>query len=543
MTFLPIVDRELRVLARRPHTYWTRFAAGLAVLLVWAIINFTARSYARPADLSQSLFIAMCVIGFGFALLSGVFLTADCLSMEKREGTLGLLFLTDLRGRDVVLGKLAATSLNSIYALLTIFPVMALSLLLGGVTAAEFARHVLVMVTTLYLSLTLGLLASALSREAQPAMVFTFAGMLVLAGLVPVIVWFLDVLKVCKVENNVLNFISPVAAFVWAFDSNWSGANRSMWFLGIVATQFCLGLLFLVLACRLLPRRWQAKEEAPRPVAPRMQGHADSVAERKLGPRWRTRCPVEQPFLWLATRANRSRQVICWTALGLFLCWLVFYALAFRPLTQDFGMIVSVFSGYVLHLVFKGLLAMEATRQFSVDRASGALEIVLATPLSEKAITDGQRVAWTRAAGFLLTLAVMVNLGLLFMVNSGLVKHMGGSDKPIFNQLFSGGIIIFLADVWALQWVGMKQALLRRRHHWAALATAGQVLLPPCLGLLLFVFLSANNAINSDRVVMRLFWVWLGASVVLDLIVGLRARRRLQTGFRRMVAGEGTRLC
>ena len=29
--------------------------------------------------------------------------TADSLSAEKREGTLGLLFLTDLRGYDVVL--------------------------------------------------------------------------------------------------------------------------------------------------------------------------------------------------------------------------------------------------------------------------------------------------------------------------------------------------------------------------------------------------------------------------------------------------------
>ena len=45
-----------------------------------------------------------------YCLLSGVWFTADCLSEEKREGTLGLLFLTDLKGYDVVLGKLVATS-------------------------------------------------------------------------------------------------------------------------------------------------------------------------------------------------------------------------------------------------------------------------------------------------------------------------------------------------------------------------------------------------------------------------------------------------
>ena len=44
-----------------------------------------------------------------YCLLSGVWFTADCLSEEKREGTLGLLFLTDLKGYDVVFGKLVAT--------------------------------------------------------------------------------------------------------------------------------------------------------------------------------------------------------------------------------------------------------------------------------------------------------------------------------------------------------------------------------------------------------------------------------------------------
>ncbi|HQU46125.1 MAG TPA: hypothetical protein PK867_25150, partial [Pirellulales bacterium] len=42
-------------------------------------------------------------------------LTADCISSERREGTLGLLFLTDLRGHDVVLGKLVVAGLGAFY--------------------------------------------------------------------------------------------------------------------------------------------------------------------------------------------------------------------------------------------------------------------------------------------------------------------------------------------------------------------------------------------------------------------------------------------
>jgi ABC-type Na+ efflux pump permease subunit len=60
-----------------------------------------------------------------YCLVYGRRATADSISHEKREGTLGLLFLTDLKGHDIVLGKLAATSLRGFYGLLAVFPVLA----------------------------------------------------------------------------------------------------------------------------------------------------------------------------------------------------------------------------------------------------------------------------------------------------------------------------------------------------------------------------------------------------------------------------------
>ena len=57
-------------------------------------------------------------------LLAGIFLASDSLSEERREGTLGLLFLTDLKSYDIVLGKFMAVSLNAFYGLLAVFPVL-----------------------------------------------------------------------------------------------------------------------------------------------------------------------------------------------------------------------------------------------------------------------------------------------------------------------------------------------------------------------------------------------------------------------------------
>ncbi len=38
MNLLPLVERELRVAARRKGTYWTRFGAVLGVLVVWLFL-------------------------------------------------------------------------------------------------------------------------------------------------------------------------------------------------------------------------------------------------------------------------------------------------------------------------------------------------------------------------------------------------------------------------------------------------------------------------------------------------------------------------
>ena len=75
------------------------------------------------------------------------------------------MFLTDLRGYEVVLGKLLATSLRGFYALLAVVPILAVTLLMGGVSGAQFWKTSLALVNALILSLAAGLFVSALSRD------------------------------------------------------------------------------------------------------------------------------------------------------------------------------------------------------------------------------------------------------------------------------------------------------------------------------------------------------------------------------------------
>src|SRR5262245_7602422 len=117
-----------------------------------------------------------------YCLLAGLRSTSDCLSEEKREGTLGLLFLTDLRGYDVIIGKLTANSLAVFYCVVAVLPVLAIPLLMGGVAAAEFGRISLVLLNTLFLSLCAGMLASACCRSGRAAIIWTFLLVLLVAA-------------------------------------------------------------------------------------------------------------------------------------------------------------------------------------------------------------------------------------------------------------------------------------------------------------------------------------------------------------------------
>src|SRR5213592_2219351 len=128
MTFLPIVERELRVRARLRSTYRFRLLAALGAIALVGLLLLMSHNLPAAGAYGWWVFDTLAWVSFVYCLLEGTRHTADCLSQEKREGTLGLLFLTDLRPYDVVLGKLMATSLNSIYGLLAIFPPLAIPL-------------------------------------------------------------------------------------------------------------------------------------------------------------------------------------------------------------------------------------------------------------------------------------------------------------------------------------------------------------------------------------------------------------------------------
>jgi ABC-type transport system involved in multi-copper enzyme maturation permease subunit len=108
-------------------------------------------------NLNATIFVALWVLV--------PLLTADCINREKREGTLGLLFLTPLTSTGIVVGKSVVHTLRALTLYFTMLPVLVMPLMLGGVTAQDGLMAALINLGALMLALAAGLLASAWTRD------------------------------------------------------------------------------------------------------------------------------------------------------------------------------------------------------------------------------------------------------------------------------------------------------------------------------------------------------------------------------------------
>src|SRR5215510_1107446 len=172
MPALPIVERELRVAARNRETYWSRSGVVLGLGLLW--IPGLLGSLGTTTEINTFVFNGMLWAGFAVSCLAFLF-TADAISRERREGTLGLLFLSEVRVGDVLLGKIGSCGFKGLCMLAAFLPMLMIPVLAGGVTGGEAFREGLVLLNTFWFSLCVGLWASARSEEASKAIMEAIA--------------------------------------------------------------------------------------------------------------------------------------------------------------------------------------------------------------------------------------------------------------------------------------------------------------------------------------------------------------------------------
>ena len=491
MTFLPIVERELRVQARQKRTHRLRLAGAAVAIALVSFMLVLSTGFSTPGSLGHGLFETLAWLAFIYCFLSGAGNTADCLSEEKREGTLGLLFLTDLKGYDVVLGKLLATSLNNFYGLLAIFPPLAITFCLGGVTAGEFWRLVLQLTNTLFFSLASGMAVSAISRDQQRAWAAALACLAISApGLLFV--------------------------FLSGFDARYVASSGVFW------TGFWIihGLAWALhgLASFILPRAWQDRPLRERSDWTRSVEWGDKVRRIKWGDQWfslfrnkrrreQQRLLVLNPVLWLAARRTSSVNLYLWIVVlvagGI---GLIIPLLAGGASPVMAGLFYSALG---LHYLLAIWAAFQASYVFAEARVSGTLEMLLSTPLTANQIIDGYFLGLKRVfvapISTLLVLEGMVVMELFVLL--GLREGLLIIPQPLLlGAVFC--LLLFVSDLFAVGRFGMWMGLKSKKPGQAFTKTVLYVMVLPLFSACVCIFMPLvwlfKNAIFSSQGEFRL---------------------------------------
>jgi ABC-type transport system involved in multi-copper enzyme maturation permease subunit len=430
MILLPVIERELRAAARSRRIYLQRFLAGLAVVSAGAWIFFDLHRRGTPEDaLGSELFETITFVAVIVSLLAGMLETADAISRERREGTLGLLYLTDLRSAHVLAGKLVALSIPSFFALLAIMPMLAIPILLGGVSPGELVRACFVLLTAVFLSLCIGIFSSCLAKDDRLTRLIAFS----------LIFFSTVVMPLVKLPGDA----SPFQTLTLSSDKQFAAGG----FWNDIAIQFMLSFLFLALASILARLVWRERPASAGWQRWFNRWRAYSAGSEKQRKRWRAEELDDNPAVWLASRHRASASFV-WALIGVAVIAGAWNWAKYRRLDA----VVIVLLLLAIHLALKVSFTLAAARPLSEEARSGSLEIILTTPLTPQRLVEGHFFGLFKRFGAAALVIMALNAAWIIF------GHFTWAES--FGDFAWMGIAFVILDLLAIAayatWLGLK---------------------------------------------------------------------------------------
>ncbi len=426
MTVWPVIERELRAQSRHGFSHVIRLIGPAALLGVCIILGAASGFESQKGAylfgwLHSTLLVAIWILA--------PVICADCISRERREGTVGLLFLTPLRAREIVLAKGFAHGIRALTLWLAALPVMTIPFLLGGVVWKEAALSVLVNFSSLCWALAAGLLASSVSKSWLRAL-------LLAAGLAVCMATVFDILNGTCVLSTIGSdgaFQMPWPFFRWRWQSyaktnyhqvalpagffgitdagGWWGQmfgtlrhkSQLAWLMGEAGLAF-FSLLVLLLAVLVaswnLRRVWQEEPPSARRLWLEDKLFTPVVAVNFFQG-WIRRKLERNPIGWLEQRTWSGR-LVTWGWLAVMIS---FYSAVFDSPNVEH---LLAFVQNLMSWTLVGIIAASAAGSFQRERETRVLEILLVSPMSAGQIISGRlRGLWGQFLPALLLLLLM----------------------------------------------------------------------------------------------------------------------------------------
>jgi ABC-type Na+ efflux pump permease subunit len=496
----PIAERELRVASRSPRTYRGRFISAfifgaMTAWMLWALTHLRMPSWmVAPQVFSMMTFAATLICLFNINN------TADSISAEKRSGTLGLLFLTDLKGRDIVVGKLAAFGIATFYALMGTLPMIFIPYLLGGIEAINLLKTAITLLNTLFFALSAGLWVSAKSWHQKRAMNAAVWIALIFAWGIPGLSALLFAKYRLIKTAGILVLFSP---FYQQQHANPFGTGLMLdhyWIsLGLV---HALAWLALWRACSILPQAWQDRPVSSETGRWRARWRDWKFGSGEVRKSFRTRLLNRNAVHWLSSVEMRAPWWV-WLFIGLVLMgWVATWAWFNFVIRETVALWnIGIAAVIILQLGMWLRAAAVASEVLARDRFSGALELLLSTSLSVREVALGQMLTARRQLLGPVIFIFLLGIAVFLM---GYPEAIHPEDRANCWMTFIGLNVLFFAELVSAFWTGLWAACSTRVANGSvALVMLRLLILPLVVYMLVITVCAVFNIHNLEN-----FRVW-----------------------------------
>jgi hypothetical protein len=448
MALLPIIERELRVALRKKRPVRRRLqVAALAVGGTLLFLLLAAFGGDRQAGqrLHQLLCLAAC-----YLVLQTPRLTAGIFAQERREQTLGLLFLSGLGATEVFASKLFSAALVAFGDLLVLFPMLAVPFLIGGVSFAQFLATICALPNFLLFVLAVCLLASVLTRDDGTAVILTSVLLFLLCAAGPLIYLAQSQFSSAANLSSAWLIVSPAYGPYLAWRGFGTTSPSDFWN-NVLVTMAWSGLCLSV-AAAMLKSLWREREQDSGAFGWRARWqrwvHGDAPGRRRLAATWLE----ANPFVWLAAR-DRQPAILAWLVVGgMAVIWLASWAAWPNrwPSVPNF-----ILTAVLLNLALRWIIQYTAARSLGEARRDGSYELLLTTPLDPGDIVSGQFEA-SRCRFRLVTRTVLV-LEFAMMLAGLAGRNWTGSSLYVYGAIWT----VLLSWAWSQsrRWRGTCYAL------------------------------------------------------------------------------------
>jgi ABC-type transport system involved in multi-copper enzyme maturation permease subunit len=386
----PLVNRELRSQSRYKGSYGLRATVVLLLslpLLFLVIVETFEKGAMRQVPGQVFFGILASLIFYGLMLL-GPLVSAGSITVERESGTLGLLFLSPLRSLDIVFGKFSSNFLRLFAVAIAGMPVLAVTLLMGGVTWLQVTGAGISIVSLLILTVAASIFASTFCQKTQTATVLAFVYVL---GMNFGVWWFFYFLKSeysFELPEWIL-LLSPSDAMSEQF--SWSKTNYIEWACKTFGVACLHAMILLGVSARRLPLTL-APSATPvrRSFLSRVKGRAWG---RDL---WTKFFRNKNMLLWLEYRKFGVLHATMFLVVLFFVAWFLWdhWGLNYG---YEIAMGWGVFARILLDVIILGVIVREVVE----DRRDRKFELLLCTPIDPSSLIRSRfkgvwlRYGWT----------------------------------------------------------------------------------------------------------------------------------------------------